>query len=233
MAGDTANKFRTYDGIFLNTKAVVVEYHDIIKAPWYTLLQVCRRTKQFQVFERMKPLLGLTDDGLYEWYINRMHRNFFIDIFPYGTSEEKCDLFLKEIMNDPIMYYAPSNLRFAETLGLLIASKLVPTNKIFIYSEYSTPDMEKDLRNYYEDKFKLITGDFKQFVSTLPIDTTYVLSDIKKIYDLRDTNHLEFSSIILPIDFRYNKKNASEFLIDFDTEFKNITYKLNTFINCY
>lgn len=226
-------RFRAYDGIFLNTSAVVIEYHDIIKAPWYSLLQVARMSKSMFILEKMKPLIHTSNEELFEWYVNREHRNFLEDLFPsYVTKEQALDT-LNDLMKDPAPWFLPSMLNFGETLKLLYDSKIVKSNDIYVYAEYDNEYMKEDFYNYFDKSIKFVTGEFKDLVTKVPIDTTYVLSDIHKIYDIRDCNHLDYSSILIPHEFQYNKKPNGEFIIDIESEFSHNVFKYNTFINCY
>ena len=43
---------------------------------------------------------------------------------------------------------------------------------------------------------------------------------------------LEFSSVILPIEYRYNKKNMHDFKIDFSEKLKNTVFKVSFMRTC-
>ena len=81
--------------IFLNSDYIVIEYIDIIKSPYIVLLNHIRRNKRIREILNLEEIDNLGEDGLIEWYINRKHQNFLIDLcrYPDRISESDLDVF--------------------------------------------------------------------------------------------------------------------------------------------
>ena len=83
-----------------------------------------------------------------------------------------------------------------------------------------------DLSNKFGASFTFM-NDFNEIIDIAGHNSTYFLSDINKIYMLKDKGKLEMSSITLPYEYRYNKKNLTEFNIDFKSLFEEHPFKLS------
>ena len=58
---------------------------------------------------------------------------------------------------------------------------------------------------------------------------TYVFSDITKVNVLEESGKLYLSSIMIPAEYRYNKKNFYDYKVDFDKMRENTVFKYNFF----
>ena len=183
-------RFRAYDGIFLNTSAVVIEYHDIIKAPWYSLLQVARMSKSMFILEKMKPLIHTSNEELFEWYVNREHRNFLEDLFPSYVTKEQALTTLNDLMKDPAPWFLPSMLNFGETLKLMYDSKIVKSNDIYVYAEYDNEYIIIDykLKNIENEAYKNQLNGYKKYIQDMTGKTVKVY-----LYSFIDSNLVSIS----------------------------------------
>ena len=66
--------------VFLNSDYVVVQYIDMIKSPYLMLLSIIQRNEKLREVLKLEEIETSDDAALYEWYINRKHQNFFIDL---------------------------------------------------------------------------------------------------------------------------------------------------------
>ena len=68
------------DSIFKNADYIVIEYIDMVKSPYLLLLNAMRRNDKIREILKLEQVDNLDDISLYEWYINRKHQNFLIDL---------------------------------------------------------------------------------------------------------------------------------------------------------
>ena len=213
--------------IFLNSDYIVIEYIDIIKSPYIVLLNHIRRNKRIREILNLEEIDNLGEDGLIEWYINRKHQNFLIDLCRYPDRISESDL---DVLLDEQMSY--SNRWFTDTTFLNIQNLLSNqiqykyAKDILIYYPHSNMYAKTDLSNKFGTSFTFM-NDFNEIIDIAGHNSTYFLSDINKIYMLKDKGKLEMSSITLPYEYRYNKKNLTEFNIDFKSLFEEHPFKLS------
>ena len=79
-------------------------------------------------------------------------------------------------------------------------------------------------------------GDLTECLKKIPIDSTYVFSDIMKINNLIENDHINYSSFIIARDLRYNYKedDKTKLKIDIESLSENYVFKpafFNTFPN--
>ena len=219
--------------IFYNADYIVIEYIDMIKSPYIILLNAIRQqNKKIREILKLEEVEYLSDMGIYEWYRNRKHQNFLIDLnrYPDEISEESLNELLESQINLKSFFYEQARpLIILDMLDTLNRNNI--STNIIIYHPHDNDYAEKDLKNITGHSYKFM-NDFNEVIKTAGYNSTYFLSDINKINIMRDKDVLKMSSITLPIEYRYNKKNMTEFNIDFDELFKKNPFKLSYCRTC-
>lgn len=238
---DFKSVYRSNSAPFLNADCLFVEFMDTIAAPWFTILRIICNAKELQ---RVYPFKEFTKNDIgemIEWYINRKDRNIFRSLLVYSNAQIPEDFpenVLKEMetCHEDIFYKAPMlnihNVIFkllhdngGNTLSNAIAKKIV------IYTENEIPFLPEFLKKEFNNSSLVhyVHGDIKECLEDIPANSTYIFSDIKKINVLKAMNKLNFSSIILPMTYRYNykKENPNELLINIDELHKEYTFKFD------
>lgn len=213
--------------IFLNSDYIVIEYIDFIKSPYLILLKEMKNNPKLNEILKIEQIMFLDDEGLYEWYINRKHQNFLIDLnrFPDEISDDMLDNLLEDQMNITHLFYELSPMLLLETFLRTINTKKI-VNEVIIYHPHKNFYAKNDLENIMGTNYTFMTN-FDMVLDKAGSNSTYFLSDIKKIQRMKEKDLLKFSSITLPLEYRYNKRNMTEFDFDFDALFKESPFKLS------
>lgn len=220
------------DSIFYNADYVVVEYIDLIKSPYVILLDLIRQNSRIKEILKIEEIEFLSSDALYEWYINRRHQNFFMDLnrYPDQISEQQ----LWELLDDQISI-TNQFYKQCKALPLMMALKAMKTKKItkdiIIYHPHNNFFAKNDLEDITRESFIWYTK-FDDVMNKAGNNSTYFLSDIRHIEEMKKKGVLRLSSVTLPIEYRYNKKNMTEFSIDFDALTKECPFKLSYLYAC-
>ena len=220
------------DSIFLNADYIVIEYIDIVKSPYLMLLGSMRKNDRIREILKLEQVDNLDDISLYEWYINRKHQNFLIDLnrYPDQISNEDLDVLLDDQLGiTPIFYEYANLLSIGSLLALKWSDKLA--KDIIIYHPHNNNYAEKNLNNIFNREFHFMNN-FDDVMDLAKSNSTYFLSDINKINTMKEKDILKLSSITLPIEYRYNKKNMNDFKIDFEELFKENPFKLSYMRTC-
>lgn len=220
------------DTIFYNADYVVIEYIDMIKSPYILLLNSLKHNDRIREIIKVEQVEFLDELALYEWYINRKHQNFFIDLnrYPDQLTDEMMDELLDSQLSLTSKFYDYANLlSIGAFLSLEWNSKLV--KDIIIYHPHSNKYAEENLERLFNRHFTF-KNNFNEILNITKANSTYFLSDINKINIMKDKNLLKFSSITLPVEYRYNKKNMNDFKLDFDELYKENPFKLSYMRTC-
>lgn len=207
------------DEVFTNSKILFIEYNDILKSPWLLSLTILNCFSDIVKCFDITEIEDIKSDlsKLYDWYINRKEIN------PLRCLPKKSDIFkdeeLDDLMNELVLdkvASAPCELNFFNVLKNIINQKTL-VDKIIVYLEYDNNSIKKDLFSHF-DKIQVLHGDIREVLSenTKKYDTTYVFSDITKINILNELDLLEYSSILLPEGYRYNKNDDGTYKVDTD-----------------
>lgn len=226
--------YRANDTLFYNSHCLFVEYMDLIKTPWFVLLNLCRQNEKLKSILDITPIEDFSLDALFEWYMNRKNRNIFYELlFNKDVDLEEMDLLVKSQLEiSPIFFTLDTALTVVPAINKILRENII--KEVIVYSEYYNQFMEEDIKQvFFENKkVKYRHGNLKDVLRSIPIDTTYFLSDIEKIIALEETNHLDMASIILPYEYRYNKNEKGEWNIDLEYLAKNHIYKLSFYNAC-
>lgn len=218
--------------IFYNSDYIVIEYMDLIKSPMLVLLYCMRNNDKLKEIMKLEQLDNINMTSLTEWYNMRNHYNFLLDLnkYPDKISEHELDKLLDIQLSLSDMFYKQSKFL---PISSLIKSSLTKkiTQEIIIYHPYSNDYAKKDMVNYFGRDFRFFSN-FEEMVNITKENTTYFFSDIRNIEKLKNCGYLKFSSITIPIEYRYNKKNMTDFNIEFDELFKEYPFKLSFLQAC-
>lgn len=225
------------DTLFYNSQCLFVEYNDVLRFPTFFIIYALLENK-----EEFSNILDLDSFGvssvenLVEWYWMRKHRNVLDNVDRLIESDDIETMLMdltKNILNMNEIYTSnDTQLPFYTTLKIMnTQSNMV--KRILVYTEEQNSCIEKEINNEFDGKVGYVYGDFVDVLSTVPVDSTYVFSDIEKINALKDNGKLDYSSILLADGLRYNYKikNRKEFKVDIDTLLKSHTFKINFFEN--
>lgn len=215
------------DTIFYNADYIVIEYIDLIKSPYFLLLSMIRKNPKIKEILKIEEIEFLDDLALYEWYINRRHQNFFIDLnrYPDKISNEKLTELLNDQMNITDRFYTDCKpLPLAASLKAMKMQKI--SKDIIIYHPHSNFYAKNDLERMLQEKFIWLYT-FEDVMKKAGSNSTYFLSDIRHIEEMKKYGVLKFSSVTLPCEYRYNKKNMKEFDFDYKELMKEYPFKLS------
>lgn len=203
--------------IFYNSDYLVIEYIDLIKSPYFTLLKVLPKNNKIKEILKTELIEPLSDTSLVEWYINRKYQNFMMDLnrYPEQISEETMNKLLEEQI-----CLSPKFYQYAAELPMVSVIKTMKTKKInvdiIIYHPHKNSFAKDDLANILNGSSLTFMDNFDDVLDKAKENSTYILSDISKILRMKEKGYLKHSSVTLPIEYRYNKKSMTEFKIDLE-----------------
>lgn len=201
---DVMANMHTTDTMFMNSQCLFVEYHDIIKSPWFVLLTVIHQNEKIRPIIDTSRIAGLDTNQLFEWYCKRENRNFLLDLATAPTNKIEYNTILDILMNNEIFYTIDTKLNAIEAITIALRQKMV--KKVVIYTEEENRFVREDIQRLFGSyqNVKYWYGDFEKLLEKIPDDSSYMLSDFNKIVSMADANHLNYASLILPYDFDYN-----------------------------
>lgn len=218
--GDTINIYTSQYGAFVNANCMFVEYHDILKIPMFSLLFAIQNNKVANgVFDLSEIKTYHTVPEMLEWYVNRTHRNIF-ECFPLLVPKETLpenffdDALYNYLDNMDDLYNLPF-LSFAETVASLSVHNTIVKNTI-IYNERYSPKIEADIKNHFPPTVNFIWGDFREVLPQIEEDTTFVFSDMNKLNIMAEMKKLNYRSVIVAQNYRYNLNDEGNPIADAD-----------------
>ena len=223
---------------FLNSDSIFIEYHDVIKSPYFSFLRLLLNNEIFGSLFDLSEIKGLDDEGLYEWYTNRKHQ-FVLDNFAHNEEMEifkdinihewSIDFLYKEFDELPSIVYEDTALNFVPILVRLSKSNLV--NKFYVYTEKYSEPIKKELLEAFPF-INYVYGDMVEVIkeNKIPYNSTFVLSDIRKIEKIKESGRLQQSSIVIADKYGYNY-DGEKFVINLEEYFKDYIFKLDFFDN--
>lgn len=200
--------YRATESFFVNTKALVVYYYDVLNIPWFTYLSMIRSQPRFGEILDIDLLNTMSIEELLFWYMAvRKQFNPLKDLWKGGKcEEEEMDSFLfSEMAREDCMIFHQTEYPFLtipNALEQIIHEKFC--EKIYVYSEVKDPNIEKVIHAKYGEDIIILYGDLMTHMSLFPQETTYIFSRFEIIDTLLELNRLDYSAILLPYDFRYN-----------------------------
>lgn len=228
--------YRGIDGIFLNSQSIFCEYHDIIKSPYFLFLNlICENLEMFADKVDITILDGLDLESLCEVYYSRKYQNVLMDIIhpklkgkvPINVMDDFINSQLERI---PSLVNRSPLLAMGRVIQELMRDKKNGiVKKFFIYNRYKNTSIAEDLLDVFDDDIIFLTGELPDVLKEVPDDSTYVFSDITNISVLAECDKLNYSSILIPYEYAYNKTSEGEYLIKIDEYMKNYLFKIDFF----
>lgn len=234
---------------FTNDEAIFMEYHDVLKCPWFVFLSLVYNNGIMSEIFDISSLSHYTLEELYEWYINRDCRNVLKNLPLQPGVRESLDRdsggkanineWLDNILNFeleeiPMCVNSNSDLNFMKAANYIAYTKNL-VNKIYVYTEEYNRVIEKDIEDIFKGKAIYVHGDFRETLTkaNLTNNTTFVFSDVTKIPVLKELNMLEYSSITLVEKYGYNYDDDNEYLYDIYAMMEDTCFKFNSVENLY
>lgn len=227
--------FRSTDSVFFNSECLFVEYYDVIKAPWFILLGICRENENLKQIINIDPIENLPINSLFEWYVNRKYRNIFYELsrikeIPMNVFD---NLLYDQMGSTGMFFEMDTELNAVPTIKKVLSGILV--KEIVIYTEKYSKFVDTDIQQLFGDDKRVHYkhGDINTVLNGIPTDTTYMLSDIDKVINIQETDHLGMSSIVIPHEYRYNKTVDGKWNVDLEYLAKENIFKVAFFNACY
>ena len=233
-------KFLDTGTVFTNSKCIFIDFYDIVKSPAIPILLTLKElsaTKEIRGFD-ISPLGNLSVAGVIEWYVNRKNKNFMVDLYSGGFTDENRETRMTTInqlydlfLNQEIFYTNNFfDLNFVNVLLHLRETKTL-VEKIIFYTPYKNECVASVCDVIMGHKsFSYIYGDFKEIVKDkVPKDTTYVLADIEYVKMLKDIDRLELASVVLPYEYAYNYNSNGELKYPIEEWQSSIPFKFNLY----
>ena len=219
---------RSSGKFFLNSDCLFIEFNDIMQFPMYRYLQVISWSKKMEDILNLAKLDGLDDAMMLYWYFNRKNQNILKDLLKVLMYDDDVDRFIYDQMAKPELngLYTLDIDSFSVNAFItkLVTEKF--NTSIKVYYPVDNVNIRNMLTAIWKDKVEFVYGDLVSIIKELPIDTTYIFSDITKINAVIEADHLNFSSIGIPIEFKYNYE-GEKLKIDIDQLGKEYTFKFN------
>lgn len=196
------------------------------------LLSVIRKNPKIREILNIEAIEYLDADSLYEWYINRRHQNFFIDLnkYPDRIKDSDLDTLLNDQMSLSERFYTDTDfLPLAGSLKLMKSQKIA--KDVIIYHPHDNTFAKKDLEDKLHESFIWCTS-FADAMKKAGYNSTYFLSDIRHIEEMRQAGVLTMSSVTIPSEYRYNKKSMTEFNLDYKKLMEDTPFKLSYIEAC-
>lgn len=232
---------RCDDFIFYNSKAVFVEYIDVIRSPYFPILfSMANRTEQTpnSIFD-FSSVAGMDADELCNVYYSRRNQNVFYDFVRKGVpvEYEKVDKMADMLIEEnPEIIFRSEELNFVNVLTALMWKDSLLAKKAIIYYPFDNPTVKKDVAKLFDfnTNIEFACGPIEDVLKEVPDDSTYVFSDITNIETLERLGKLEMSSILVPLEYGYNYVDNndldSDLLIDIEEYSKNTVFKFDMFL---
>jgi hypothetical protein len=229
-----------YDGIFLNSKSIFVEYMDLVRPLYMIALKAFAAGPEIRDYGmfllNLKEVHGMNDEDLTNWYIDRSRRNLLAN---FMTEEaiatigvRQLDLMLdKNIESVPELIDGATMLNMGQVLLNLFANDNLLVKKGYIWYPYKNEAVLKDMKMVFSNILQyveILMCPIEEALQKVPEDSTYCFSDITKIGLLEDMEKLDYSSIIVPVEYGYNAQDG-HFIMDISEMQKRHPFKFNTY----
>ena len=192
-----------------------VEFDDIIKSVSLSLSLILSKLKTPDNLLLDVDLIKSYDlTAMMEWYRFRENRNIIKELSKVKGTDENFESILSLLLNKyDIIYDCSQILKGTDLVAVALEHQIC--DEIVIYSDYTNNHYVKECTKMFGDNITIVGGDFEDAVRNIPYNTTYVLSDINKVDKLFELNKLNCTSILLPIDYKYNDiDNRKKILVE-------------------
>lgn len=230
---------RSSDKMFLNSRALFIEYHDVIRSPYFTFLTLINKNRDiFKNFLDLSQIEGLNDNSLIEWYYARENQNILLELlnkelYDQIDFKELDSLINNQLLESDKFITGSPLLSFGHVLQNMLSDGTKLVDHIYIYNKYPNKYIEEDVNETFQEKVSFVTGELKDILSNVDKDATYVFSDMSNIEILESMDRINFSSILIPYEYNYNKTQDDDYILDLEYYHKKYIFKLNFFYATY
>ena len=214
-----------------NSHSIFIEYYDIIEIPFFYLLyQLDHIDESLPILQEFyfHDLRSFSREELFEWYIKRDHRNFL-----ENRSRENItnlDTVFEKLVEDK-NYFDIKLLPFHKVVSQFCQSKMV--EHIYLWTREENRILKNIIHQRYQEELQsnvtYLHGSFSSILPSVHPDSTFVFSDIRNILELEKNQRLDYTSIVIPLEYGYNYDKEKNFIIDIDELTKKHIFKLNLF----
>lgn len=228
---------RPDDKIFYNSKCVFVEYIDLVRSPYFSLLYAFSKNPpelpDDSVFD-FSRIIGKEPEELSEFYYERSSQNVLYDLLAdtEGVDYDKLDQILDQTLTAELVTSSPL-LNVHDAIQYLMWKDSLVAKEVRIWYPYPNPVIENDVKSAFDFSrdIKFISGPIEKALEEIPTDSTYFFSDITKIEVLAELGKLSFASVVTPIEYGYNysdpKDKSSPLLVNLLEYSKDSTFKFD------
>ena len=226
-------RFRSSNRPFQNSTCVFVEYLDIIQIPWFTLISFLKDSTGLEELFNFEDIKYLSPQALLNHYFNREHRNPLIEFISIPKDiivYEDNDRLLDDLVNGSEIFFNPDLDTFVTPMiNNLLSNSLI--DKLVIYYPTENEFVKADVFKKFGTKAKCVFGDLNQVLQDIPTDTTYIFSDVLNVLKLEELKKINYSAIMLPVDYQYNFTDESKekYIVDMDYLSEKYTFKWSKF----
>lgn len=224
------------DFVFLNSKAIFVEYVDIIRAPYFFMMYALTKNDLPENSAvDTSPIRNMTEQQLSDFYYGRRYQNPLYSLAKFGADFNVLDMVLDRSIGGITIENSPL-LKFSDTIKILMHADSLLTKKVFIYYPYDNPAIRADVKKtfYFSNDIEFVCGDLDEALKKVPADSTYCFSDAMKIENLFNLGKLNLSSILLPYEYGYNYEDPNntngKLLVDLDKYRESTIFKVDFFL---
>jgi hypothetical protein len=234
------DRVMTFDSVFLNSKSVFVEYADLVRPIYITILKtlsVGEPIKEYPNFTlNFSEIIGMSDEELDDWYVTRPYKNLLMNFVLVEDMDNVRMNDLEMILNKNIEL-VPEILKIATPLSVVQALKILfgtdngLSKKAIIWYPYHNKAILEDIRELFSDISQFVEvkmGPIESALAEVPDDSTYIFSDITNVGVLEDVGKLDYSSIIVAEEYGYNVEDG-EFIVDIDKLKEKHIFKFDRF----
>lgn len=234
----------TYDSPFLNTDVLFIEYDDVIKSPFFLFLLSIKDNEALNELFDLSEFIDLDVDSMYEWYINRKHKNIFKCLKLRDDTMQKyfnddinsfnewCNNIIYDSINKNTYFVdSDTELNFVQAVNTLLNGSLV--KRYFIYTPIYSESIKNDIEKLFNNKIPYVYGDLVQVITDNKIksNSTFVFSDIRNILCVEKSGVINYSSIVIADRYEYNYKDNETLVVDTDQLSSKYIFKLDFFDN--
>jgi len=224
-------RFRSSDTTFTNSQCLFIEYMDVIQMPWFSFLSFLQINDKLNNMLNIDMIKYLNPSNLLEFYINRKNKNILVELCreKYNALVLLDNLLKEQMRQQSIFYQYNLTTNMCTFIQNIAASKLV--KKILIYYEENIPAIDEDIKTRFGNFAEYVWGPMPEVLKNIPNDSTYIFSDVMNIIQLEENDKLDYSAILIPVEFRYNyvDDNKTKYLVDIDNLLKSHVFKWGTF----
>ena len=104
---------------------------------------------------------------------------------------------------------------------------------IYLWTREENRILKNIIHQRYQEELQsnvtYLHGSFSSILPSVHPDSTFVFSDIRNILELEKNQRLDYTSIVIPLEYGYNYDKEKNFIIDIDELTKKHIFKLNLF----